>query len=518
MFSAAFPAGTILAAILVLIPLPSHWRARNVATLSLIGWLFVMNLIYAVNSFVWSDNSQPRLLVWCDITTKLMIGASSAIPAAALCICKYLELVASGRVVRLMHDDHRRRRIFELAMCILVPVVLMALHYVVQGHRFDIVEAIGCQPATYYSVPAVFIVWFPPLLLSTITFVYAALALYHFFRQRITFAAALSSSGSSLNTSRYLRLMAMSITEMAWGTSLTAVTMYDNIAPGLRPWTNWADVHSNFGRIATFRLFMIPPGYLRQIFVMWWAMPVSAYIFFLFFAFGEESVRDYKRVYTWVKTKVLRRPVIFKRAQFGSLSGSNSLPSQLIVHKQSTIDVRGDSDDDNTLPSYTPQLAHGAPFITPTSSKFPSSTDTKYMDRDLEKNMDFITVKLHSDDEDEDTAVGTPHTLRSPHSPHTPHTPYSCYSITSHVSTSSTDHRISISDEFPASRPPTPLFPIPTRESRQQEWYATMPASPPYHRPFTPPTVVQRSSEDGASVVPSIDVSIHRNTPIDRTV
>lgn len=429
-----------------------------------------------------------------------------------------------------------------------------------QGHRFDIVEAIGCQPATYYSVPAVFIVWFPPLLLSTITFVYAgmlsavahncpcvwtdfgltiALALYHFFRQRITFAAALSSSGSSLNTSRYLRLMAMSITEMAWGTSLTAVTMYDNIAPGLRPWTNWADVHSNFGRIATFRLFMIPPGYLRQIFVMWWAMPVSAYIFFLFFAFGEESVRDYKRVYTWVKTKVLRRPVIFKRAQFGSLSGSNryvvffclmssgiyshrlflrSLPSQLIVHKQSTIDVRGDSDDDNTLPSYTPQLAHGAPFITPTSSKFPSSTDTKYMDRDLEKNMDFITVKLHSDDEDEDTAVGTPHTLRSPHSPHTPHTPYSCYSITSHVSTSSTDHRISISDEFPASRPPTPLFPIPTRESRQQEWYATMPASPPYHRPFTPPTVVQRSSEDGASVVPSIDVSIHRNTPIDRTV
>lgn len=68
MFSAAFPAGTILAAILVLIPLPSHWRARNVATLSLIGWLFVMNLIYAVNSFVWSDNSQPRLLVWCDIS------------------------------------------------------------------------------------------------------------------------------------------------------------------------------------------------------------------------------------------------------------------------------------------------------------------------------------------------------------------------------------------------------------------------------------------------------------------
>lgn len=69
MFSSAFPAGTILAAILVLVPLPAHWRARNVATISLVGWLFFMNVIYAVNSIVWSDNSQPRLLVWCDIST-----------------------------------------------------------------------------------------------------------------------------------------------------------------------------------------------------------------------------------------------------------------------------------------------------------------------------------------------------------------------------------------------------------------------------------------------------------------
>ena len=47
------------------------------------------------------------------------------------------------------------------------------LDYVVQDHRYNIVQYIGCQPATYVSVPAIFIVWLPPLLLSLGTFVYA---------------------------------------------------------------------------------------------------------------------------------------------------------------------------------------------------------------------------------------------------------------------------------------------------------------------------------------------------------
>ncbi|KAI0078456.1 fungal pheromone STE3G-protein-coupled receptor [Panus rudis PR-1116 ss-1] len=295
------PAAAVIAAILVLAPLPSHWRARNVATLSLIAWFFVMNLIYGVNALVWARNSAPRIVVWCDITTKLSIGASTAIPAAAMCICKYLEQAASGRMVRLTHADHRKRRIFEFAMCWAVPTILMALHYIVQGHRFDVVEAIGCQPATYFSIPAIFIVWVPPLALSVATLLYASLALYHFFRQRINFSMHLSNSGTSLSTNRYLRLMAMSVTEICWGTSLNALALYYNVAPGLRPWTNWADVHSNFGRIASYRLFELPKAYLNQMFLIWWAMPVSAYIFFLFFAFGEESIKDYKKVFRWVK-------------------------------------------------------------------------------------------------------------------------------------------------------------------------------------------------------------------------
>ena len=63
-----FPVGAFLAAILVLIPLPAHWRSRNVATMSIIAWLFVMDIVYGVNTIVWDGNVFKRLLVWCDIS------------------------------------------------------------------------------------------------------------------------------------------------------------------------------------------------------------------------------------------------------------------------------------------------------------------------------------------------------------------------------------------------------------------------------------------------------------------
>ncbi|KAH9856256.1 GPCR fungal pheromone mating factor [Lenzites betulinus] len=301
------PITAFVGAFLVLIPVPSHWRARNYATVSLVAWLFVLDLIYGINSIVWSDNVRIRLLVWCDITTKLTIGAGVALPAAAMCICKHLELVASGRVVRTSPGDKKRRMYFDLAMCFLLPAIIMALHYVVQGHRFDIVEAFGCQPATYYSVPGVFIVWFPPLLLAFVSMIYASLALYHFLRHRVTFAAILQNSNSSITPNRYLRLMALAITEIIWQIVLTVLPMYDNISFGLRPWTTWADVHSDWLRVDPYYLAEFEPAYKAQLFLFFFAIPASCLLFFFFFGFGEQAVSDYRQLFVWIRQKVFRQ-------------------------------------------------------------------------------------------------------------------------------------------------------------------------------------------------------------------
>lgn len=149
--------------------------------------------------------------------------------------------------------------------------------------------------------------WNSNLFKTPMLITFSAIALFHFFRRRITFSAHLRNSGSALTTSRYLRLIAMSITEILWGTSLTALAMYDNISPGLRPWTTWDDVHSNFSRIGQYALVQFPPNYLRQVFLFEWAIPASSFIFFLFFAFGEESMKDYRKVVGWIRSQVFRQ-------------------------------------------------------------------------------------------------------------------------------------------------------------------------------------------------------------------
>ncbi|TBU56140.1 STE3-domain-containing protein [Dichomitus squalens] len=347
----ALPVTAFVGALLVLIPLPSHWRARNYATVSLVFWLFVINLIYGINSTIWNDNISIRLLVWCDITTKFIIGASAALPATAMCICKHLEAVASGRIVYASHGDRQRRMFFELAMCFVLPVVIMALHYIVQGHRFDIIEGFGCQPTTYYSIPGVFIVWFPPLLLATVSMIYAILALYHFIRHRVTFAAVLRNASSSITPNRYLRLMALAITQVIWQIVLTSLPMYDNIALGLRPWTNWADVHSDWLRVDQYPLDSFVPAYRTQLFLFFFVMPASSLLFLSFFGFGEQAVKEYRQSVDWVRCKVFRLPPYAQKTppKGMKLSSGVALPSPHVYSIPHFV-----SDDRMSLPAYSP--------------------------------------------------------------------------------------------------------------------------------------------------------------------
>lgn len=318
-----------IAAFSLFLALPWHWRARNVATLSIIFWLFIMNLIFAIDSIIWARSIDIVALVWCDITTKLIIGSNFALPAACLCICIHLEQVSSIRMVRTTVADKRRRQLFEALMCFGLPFVFMALHYIVQGHRFDIIEEYGCRPATYLSVAAIFIVWIPPILMALAALVFAGLALRHFMLRRISFAAHLDASHSALTTSRYLRLMLMSVIQMVWSLSITTYVLWFTLmAVPLRPWTGWADVHSDFSRVDTYPILFIPQVVLTSYYASWWVLPASTFIFVAFFAFGREAVEDYKNGFRWLCRTVLRqKPQTSSSSKgFGSLVSSKPQP------------------------------------------------------------------------------------------------------------------------------------------------------------------------------------------------
>jgi pheromone a factor receptor len=61
-----------IAAFSLLLPLPWHWRAGNVATLSIMFWLFLANMIYAIDAVIWSNSIDTVATVWCDICEFLL--------------------------------------------------------------------------------------------------------------------------------------------------------------------------------------------------------------------------------------------------------------------------------------------------------------------------------------------------------------------------------------------------------------------------------------------------------------
>ncbi len=126
-------------------------------------------------------------------------------------------------------------------------------------------------------------------------------------RRRVTFAKHLENSNSGLNTSRYMRLMLLALFEMFASAAAVSATLGFSVVWDMRPWTNWADVHWDFGRIDTFPTRYLPPFIYSFYYACWWIAPVSAYIFCAFFAFGQEATNEYRSWAAWVWRNVFRQ-------------------------------------------------------------------------------------------------------------------------------------------------------------------------------------------------------------------
>ncbi|KAG1750492.1 GPCR fungal pheromone mating factor, partial [Suillus paluster] len=296
------PVFSCLTFFLVLIPFPWHLQAWNAGTCVYMFWGGISCLIQFVNSIVWHNNVLNVAPVWCDISTKLFIGASVGLPASALCISRRLYTIAVIKTVSVTREDKRRAVIGDLCISIGIPVTVMALHYIVQGHRFDILEDVGCWPATYNVIPAYFLVYMWPSLLGCISFVYSGLTLAAFYKRRLEFNSLISSN-NSLNVNRYVRLMMLSVIEMVY---TVPVSIYSVFISGsslpIEPWISWSDTHYNFSYVG-----LIPAAewtsnstYKQSIDMTQWLFPVCALMFFALFGFANEARKHYRLYFLWV--------------------------------------------------------------------------------------------------------------------------------------------------------------------------------------------------------------------------
>ncbi|KAJ7723232.1 pheromone A receptor-domain-containing protein [Mycena metata] len=246
--------GAFLASALVLVPLPWHWRARNTGTLSMIAQLCFSNLTYTIDSIIWSGNADIVVPVWCDIVTKSQVGATAALPACCLSLALQL-----WRVSSVSNTTSKRK------------ASIIDFDYTTQGHRFDVIEDIGCSPTTYVSLPAVFLFYVPIAVVVLLTL----------------------NKKSAFTARRYVRLMAIAIVLALWEATVIGIIFGITFEGGLQPCASWADVHFDFSRIDQFPAAFIPSDVLVWTYISWWTIPISGYSFFCFFAFGEGAKKEY---------------------------------------------------------------------------------------------------------------------------------------------------------------------------------------------------------------------------------
>ncbi|KAJ7246160.1 pheromone A receptor-domain-containing protein [Mycena haematopus] len=275
------------------IPLPWHLEAWNTGTCLYMIWTALACLVFFVDSLVWSGNVLDSGAGLVRLSTHFLNGFNLAIPACSLCINRRLYQIASVRTVTKTKAEKRRAILVDLAIGLGLPVLQIPLQYIVQGHRYNIFEDIGCLGETYETPVAIALFHLPPILVGCVSAIYALLSIRAFSRSRAQFKELLSASANAnLNLNRYLRLMLLAGTDLSSPSRSASGSWY-------RAWISWADTHSNFSRVV-----QVPGVYWRanvntvaSLETTRWVTVACALLFFAYFGFADEAVKNYRGAY-----------------------------------------------------------------------------------------------------------------------------------------------------------------------------------------------------------------------------
>ncbi|KDQ50789.1 hypothetical protein JAAARDRAFT_185818 [Jaapia argillacea MUCL 33604] len=334
-----FSAFSFIAFVVVLIPFPWHLQAWNTGTCLYMAWTALQCLNSSINSILWNNNIVNWAPVFCDISTKLSIGANIGVPAASLCINRRLYIISQVRVVSTSRSEKRLSVYIDLAIGLGLPMLIMALSYIVQGHRFNINEDIGCGAALYNTALTFPLVYCWPLLLSCISAVYCVLSIRVFAKQTAKFREMLSSTSTTLSLNRYFRLMALASTEIILGIPLSCFLLYLNIVLNpIQPWRGWADTHFQFSAVDLVPKshWSLNPAAAVSIEIVRWLPVVCAFIFFGFFGFALEAKRNYAILFWAIAKRFGYKPKMKASNGYG-LGGSKDIQVHIAVARNGTI-------------------------------------------------------------------------------------------------------------------------------------------------------------------------------------
>ena len=109
-----------------------------------------------------------------------------------------------------------------------------------------------------------------------------------------------------LSRGRYLRLMALSATEMFGTIPLGSYIMVNATKEGVTSWKGWAYTHSNYSEVAQIASFIWRHDYNTNngLEMFRWSLVACAFVFFAFFGFTDETRQLYRRVYKPIANRI----------------------------------------------------------------------------------------------------------------------------------------------------------------------------------------------------------------------
>lgn len=198
-----------VAVVLLFPPLGWHAKTRNTPAILLIMWLLIMNVKAVVDAAVWGGQDFKNKWSghgWCDVMTKLQIGANVGVSCCVANIAHNLYAILRADTV-LPEANSWKRIGTDLGISLFTPVLAMGLSYLVQVFRFGIFRYNGCQNmlSPTWVTTVTYTLWM--FVWSLAGFVYALLLLYVFYQKRKDVRDILHCTNSGLNLARFARLL-----------------------------------------------------------------------------------------------------------------------------------------------------------------------------------------------------------------------------------------------------------------------------------------------------------------------
>ena len=125
----------------------------------------------------------------------------------------------------------------------------------------------------------------------------------------------------SPNQNRYIRLIALSCTQVICTLPLSLYVLYFNsVVNPIYPWISWADTHLHYSRVVQYPslIWRANPNVETSLEINRWLVVFSAFSFFAFFGFAEEARKHYRLAYTFASSRLRLSALSISRASGSS--------------------------------------------------------------------------------------------------------------------------------------------------------------------------------------------------------